>query len=659
MIPYLHKEDSVDFTHLGLGSLKDAISCFVTQELNGLYYLTMEYPVSGRLAEEIRHERIIVADAGEEFLYPDSRFTKQRFIITRIEVVDSKIMTVHAEHAVQFKIKNMSLKPRVVFSGTAQDALNSWNAGMVKDIALDVVVDRPQDFTETKSGVWKIEDVPHALAALGGTEHSILELYGGEFLFETPYEERARIRLMKRRGIEREQYIAHGYNLRNSLETLDIEDTVTGIVPYLTYRKENAAEGEDPNKRVDLPYPYVMEIPQQGFHHHKIISVDLSGEDGDGKPLTTQAQLRAKATRLVNSFRGIYLINMNAKVGYVDMDDSLGLDLAESPVRSFALGDTIHLHTKGLYKHPVRDRITKVVYNTLMDRNESIEIGSPITTMADSIMQLANKERSGKGGGISTGGSSSGGGDYDDVINTIVVQLENKVDKIPGKGLSTNDFTNTDKTRVNSVPNKVDKVTGKGLSTNDYTTLDKDRVNEIPGIVNTLPNKVDVVAGKGLSTNDYTTTEKNKLSGIAAGADVTPSDVSTRSVSRGSGSVWSSTTSPRQLNYWIHDFHERTLELRNDKEPRILLNIRSLSVPAATHAYGVYSSTVTFTNPYGIIPQVLTITKMSRLGSGIQTQIFTLNENTIEINFSRYSTFGAHTQKVALHFYGSGGAAIP
>ena len=32
--------------------------------------------------------------------------------------------------------------------------------------------------------------------------------------------------------------------------------------------------------------------------------------------------------------------------------------------------------------------------------------------------------------------------------------------------------------------------------------------------------KVDKDSGKGLSTNDYTTTEKNKLSGIASGAEV-------------------------------------------------------------------------------------------------------------------------------------------
>ena len=41
------------------------------------------------------------------------------------------------------------------------------------------------------------------------------------------------------------------------------------------------------------------------------------------------------------------------------------------------------------------------------------------------------------------------------------------------------------------------------------------------GVANVdLSGKVDKVSGKGLSTNDYTTTEKNKLAGIASGAEV-------------------------------------------------------------------------------------------------------------------------------------------
>jgi len=43
---------------------------------------------------------------------------------------------------------------------------------------------------------------------------------------------------------------------------------------------------------------------------------------------------------------------------------------------------------------------------------------------------------------------------------------------------------------------------------------------ELTAISNTVSGKVDKVSGKGLSTNDYTTAEKTKLSGIEAGAQV-------------------------------------------------------------------------------------------------------------------------------------------
>ena len=44
------------------------------------------------------------------------------------------------------------------------------------------------------------------------------------------------------------------------------------------------------------------------------------------------------------------------------------------------------------------------------------------------------------------------------------------------------------------------------------------KIANVEGLQTALNGKVDAVSGKGLSTNDYTTTEKNKLAGIAAGA---------------------------------------------------------------------------------------------------------------------------------------------
>lgn len=48
-----------------------------------------------------------------------------------------------------------------------------------------------------------------------------------------------------------------------------------------------------------------------------------------------------------------------------------------------------------------------------------------------------------------------------------------------------------------------------------------DESADLSSIKNQLSNKVDKVSGKGLSTNDYTTEEKQKLAGIAAQSNKT------------------------------------------------------------------------------------------------------------------------------------------
>lgn len=60
---------------------------------------------------------------------------------------------------------------------------------------------------------------------------------------------------------------------------------------------------------------------------------------------------------------------------------------------------------------------------------------------------------------------------------------------------------------------KVDKVTGKGLSANDYTNADKSIVD---GVTSALAGKVDKVTGKGLSTNDYDNTAKGIVDGVTS-----------------------------------------------------------------------------------------------------------------------------------------------
>lgn len=75
------------------------------------------------------------------------------------------------------------------------------------------------------------------------------------------------------------------------------------------------------------------------------------------------------------------------------------------------------------------------------------------------------------------------------------------VDAVPGKGLSSNDYTNDEKTKLASIP---EGISGKGYSTNDFTDTLKSKLEAIPA----------AETGKGYSANDYTTAEKEKLAAI-------------------------------------------------------------------------------------------------------------------------------------------------
>ena len=134
--------------------------------------------------------------------------------------------------------------------------------------------------------------------------------------------------------------------------------------------------------------------------------------------------------------------------------------------------------------------------------------------------------------------------------------ISGKVDKVDGKGLSTNDYTTEEKTKLSGIETgaQVNTITGvKGNSETNYrtgnvnitpaniglgnvnNTSDATKKTNFTGsiadgntgfttggdVYTALQGKVNTETGKGLSTNDYTTAEKTKLSGISANANKT------------------------------------------------------------------------------------------------------------------------------------------
>lgn len=94
---------------------------------------------------------------------------------------------------------------------------------------------------------------------------------------------------------------------------------------------------------------------------------------------------------------------------------------------------------------------------------------------------------------------------------------------------------------------KVDKVSGKGLSTNDYTTAEKNKVSNLPENTNTaLQNKVDKVTGKVLSTNDYITADKNKVANL-------PSNTNTELAKKGNAALITANNKSVPVSAWASD----------------------------------------------------------------------------------------------------------
>jgi hypothetical protein len=83
-----------------------------------------------------------------------------------------------------------------------------------------------------------------------------------------------------------------------------------------------------------------------------------------------------------------------------------------------------------------------------------------------------------------------------------------KVDKISGKGLSTEDYTTAEKTKLAALSLSSTGSTSVDLST--YATKTD------------LALKVDKIAGKGLSTEDYSSAEKTKLAALTGKAVIIP-----------------------------------------------------------------------------------------------------------------------------------------
>lgn len=353
MKPVLYADSEMAFTNNGVGALSDAVSCYVDTELNGIFELEMQYPVKGIHFSEIRQRSIILAK-------PDAVSKPQPFRVYRISKAMGGLVTVYARHAAYDLMGHVAAH----FSATnVAAALQTMKARAVPACPFNFRTDKTTQATMTVP-------VPTALwTLLGGSEGSILDTYGGEYEFD-----RWDVILHNKRGQNRGVSIRYGKNLTSLEQDENCANCYTGVYPYWV-----SPEGT----LVQLDEQVVNAVGNFGYV--KILPLDFSQE---WEEAPTAEQLRARAQRYIRD-NDIGVPTVSWEVGFVQLEQTEEYK-DKAMLEQIHLGDTVSVTFSQMGVN-TSSRAVKTRYNVLLDRYESVTLGSVKANIADTVADNSKK----------------------------------------------------------------------------------------------------------------------------------------------------------------------------------------------------------------------------------------------------------------------------
>lgn len=365
----LYAANANNFFNLGLGVLTDAKPPKVTQVGNSEFILEMDYPVDGKLFNQLKNGNLIKADAGPEL-------KAQRFEIKRLQKSMRKNhVTVYAEH-ISYQTLDISMPPKVTLTGTAQNAMRqaqSLGLGAFKPFTMT------SDITTSNSTTFTIRDIENLRQALSGVEGSILDTWGGEFLFDNYH-----ISLLKQRGRQANAMIAYGRNLIDLEQEESILNTFTSVFPYAVWRTEDG--GEEFISGNVVHSEHVDKYP-----HEKVLPVEFTLDFDEEKP--TAAELDALAQTYIEK-NDIGVPSVSIQLSHIDLSQSLEFpEYAEAEIIN--LFDRVKIHFEKLGIDTIA-KVVRTVWNVNLERYDEIEVGHVRASMADRFNAISKEAKAAK-----------------------------------------------------------------------------------------------------------------------------------------------------------------------------------------------------------------------------------------------------------------------
>lgn len=378
MIPVLYNADETRFINNGRGKLTDCISCIVTEERNGIYEMEFQYPITGIHFDELEIGRIVTATH-------DDNGDVQPFVIYSRSVPDLRGVCRFNAHHISYRLSDVVVMPFT--AGSCAAALQGIKDNSINANTFTFWTDKSvaKGYTNT---------VPRqARNMLGGEENSILDVYGtGEYEFDV-----FDVKLHLHRGTDTGVEIRYSKNLTDLNQTLDESGCYNAIVPYWSDAEGNLVTlpegvlvytGINPqvayltdhnlviirtenNEPIELSYSQVNAVPY-----------DMSQYFTD-KPAENELRQRAQERFFASD---AWLPTDNLKVDFVQLWQTEEFkDYAA--LQRVGLCDTVSIYYPQVGIEAVQQKVVKTVYNVLLDRYDSIELGSVQTSLGQAIKQ--------------------------------------------------------------------------------------------------------------------------------------------------------------------------------------------------------------------------------------------------------------------------------
>lgn len=361
MIPILYSRNETTFNHNGLGFLTDIASAKVTEERNGVYELSFQYPITGQWYELIANGCFVKVKANETS-------ELQLFKIYKNSKPIRGIVTFSAEH-ISYALNGLPLAGFSIASATPQMAMRR----ALEQTPLEHSFTAQSDIA-TLSGT-TIKTPCSVRGLLGGQEGSILDVWGGEYEFDN-----FNIILHAHRGENNGVTIEYGKNLTDLKQEENISECYTHLMPYAVYNQD------DGNGNSNEVYVYLTEkviaLPTAAsLGHEKALIKDFSDAFGDNE-VPTEAKLRIKANSFIAS-ANLTTPKINITVSFIQLWQTEEYKNI-APLERVRLCDTVGVYFSKLGVSATA-KVIKTVYDVIAERYESVTVGDAKSNFADTV----------------------------------------------------------------------------------------------------------------------------------------------------------------------------------------------------------------------------------------------------------------------------------